>query len=272
MWIARLTNPEATGVPTSTYDPAFFARLFAVEDRHFWFRVRNLVIERLVRQVIARLPDGYRVLEVGCGTGNVLRMLDAVCTRGTVVGMDQEEEGIKYARTRTSCALIQGDVRTAAFDQSFDIVGLFDVLEHIPEDAQVLRDLRAVLTENGALLLTVPAHPSLWSYFDVASHHQRRYTAVQLRDKLEGADYRVEYMTHYMMTIFPAMWLGRRLAALWSSLRGSEERAYDLAADELRVVPIVNDLLFRLMSWETEAVSRRWSMPFGSSLLALARK
>jgi SAM-dependent methyltransferase len=266
-----LTDPEAVGSSTTTYDPAFFARLFAVEDRHFWFRVRNLVIERMVRQVIAGLPDGYRVLEVGCGTGNVLRMLEAVCTRGTVVGMDQEEEGLKYARARTTCTLIQGDVRTTTFDRPFDIVGLFDVLEHIPEDAQVLRDLRTVLTDHGVLLLTVPAHPSLWSYFDVASHHQRRYTATELREKLETAGYRVEYMTHYMTTLFPAMWLGRRLAALRSGREVSEKRAYDMAANELHIVPIVNDVLIRLMSWETEGVRRHWSMPFGPSLLALAR-
>jgi SAM-dependent methyltransferase len=259
MWSARLTDPEAVESSTTTYDPAFFARLFAVEDRHFWFRVRNLVIERVVREVIARLPDGYRVLEVGCGTGNVLRMLETVCTRGTVVGMDQEEEGLKYARARTTCELIQGDVRTTTFDRPFDIVGLFDVLEHIPEDAQVLSDLRAVLMEHGVLLLTVPAHPSL-------------YTATELREKLETAGYQVEYMTHYMTTLFPAMWLGRRLAALRSGSEASDERAYDMAANELRVVPVVNDMLIRLMSWETEAVRRRWSMPVGPSLLALARK
>ena len=164
-------------------------------------------------QLTRPLPPGYRVLEVGCGTGNVLRMLERHCRRGTVVGMDLFAEGLHYARQRTACGLVQGDVRTPPFGAAFDLIGLFDVLEHLPDDRQILADLHRMLVPGGHLLVTVPAHRALWSYFDEAAHHCRRYAAPDLRRKLVAAGYRVDYLTQYMAALFPLVWLGRRLAA-----------------------------------------------------------
>jgi SAM-dependent methyltransferase len=146
-----LPETVASGAPDRTYDPAFFARLFAIEDRQFWFRTRNEVIATLGRQITANLPAGYAVLEVGCGTGNVLRVLEEICSRGTVIGLDQSDEGIEFSRRRTGCPLLVGDVRSLPFDTKFDLIGLFDVLEHIPDDAQALRDLNALLQPRAAL-------------------------------------------------------------------------------------------------------------------------
>ena len=78
-------------IAPSSYDP----HLFAIEDRHFWFRARNRIISTLVKQITAALSPGYRVLEVGCGTGNVLCVLQQVCTGGAVVGLDLFEDGLK---------------------------------------------------------------------------------------------------------------------------------------------------------------------------------
>jgi SAM-dependent methyltransferase len=124
-----------------SYDPAYFAPLFAIEDRHFWFRARNQVIATLVRQLTVGLAPGYRVLEVGCGTGNVLRVLEQVCPAGTVIGMDLFAEGLRYARRRTNCPLVQGDVQAAPYATSFALIGLFDVLKHLPDDRQILHHL-----------------------------------------------------------------------------------------------------------------------------------
>ena len=108
-----------TAPPPSTehasYDPLYFDRLFAIEDRHFWFRARNAVITAVIGRIVGALPDGYRVLEVGCGTGNVLHVLQRTCGRGRVFGMDLFAEGLRFARRRTTCPLIQGDVHTPPF-------------------------------------------------------------------------------------------------------------------------------------------------------------
>src|SRR2546426_974449 len=86
-----------------SYDPEFFFRLASIESKHFWFRTRNRVIATLAEQITKNWAYGYRVLEVGCGTGNVLRTLEQTCFRGVVVGMDLFAEGLAFARTRTSC-------------------------------------------------------------------------------------------------------------------------------------------------------------------------
>src|SRR5439155_22740642 len=81
-----------------SYDPEFFSQLARIESSHFWFRTRNRVIGALAEQITKNWASGYRVLEVGCGTGNVLRALEQACPRGMVVGMDLFAEGLAFAR------------------------------------------------------------------------------------------------------------------------------------------------------------------------------
>src|SRR6187200_959347 len=92
------------------YDPVHFPSLVAVEDRHFWFRARNDLIAIFAKQLVSELAPGYRVMEMGCGDGNVLRFLQQACGRENLIGMDLYAEGLHYARRRTECHLVQGDV------------------------------------------------------------------------------------------------------------------------------------------------------------------
>jgi len=259
--------------PHSSYDQCWFAPISQAEERHFWFRTRNRVIAKLVSQIVASMPPGFRVLEAGCGTGNVLRVLEQACSRGMVIGMDMFSKGLYYARQRTSCHLIQGDVNAPPFAKQFDLICLFDVLEHLPDDIQVLVNLRRMLSQDGVLLLTVPAHPSLWSYFDEASHHFRRYELAELKSKLVGAGYTVEYISDYMAIIFPIVWLGRKLRSL-NRRKGAPDidGAKDLASAELRIIPVVNSFLAFLLSIEVRLIARRRQLPVGTSLLAVARR
>lgn len=257
---------------SSGYDPHFFAPLFAIEDRHFWFRSRNDVIAALVEKMTAHLPPHYKVLEVGCGTGKVLQILETACDRGVVVGMDLFIEGLRFARRRTRVSLVQGDMHHPPFQEAFAVIGLFDVLEHLPDDRQVLRDLHQMLAPAGVLFLTVPAYPSLWSYFDEASHHHRRYEAKKLAEKLAEAGYQVEYMTPFMSVLFPMIWLGRRAARLLNRSEKTGTNADGMAMSELRIVPLLNGVLYRLLGIERAWLARRKTMPVGTSLLAIARK
>ncbi len=269
----RLAESRSSQTAQRSYDPAYFERLFAIEDRHFWFHTRNRVIATVVGQITAGLAPGYRVLEVGCGTGNVLRVLEQACPRGTVVGMDLFAEGLQYAHQRTNCPLVQGDMHTPPFGTQFDLIGLFDLLEHLPDDMQVLRGLHAMLAFGGVLLLTVPAHPALWSYFDEASHHCRRYELAELERKLIRTGYRIEYLTQYMASIYPLVWLGRRLTALIDRRPASGAgRTHDLASRELHITPLVNDLLAWVLAQEARLIASRRRLPIGTSLLVIARE
>ncbi|MDZ7267789.1 MAG: class I SAM-dependent methyltransferase [candidate division KSB1 bacterium] len=256
-----------------SYDPAHFEPLFAVEDRHFWFRARNRILATVMRQITAALAPGYRVLEVGCGTGYVLSMLSGICSQGSVIGMDLFAEGLRYARRRTACALVQGDLNASPLRQRFEVVGLFDVLEHLPDDVGVLRLLHEHLAPAGRLVLTVPACPSLWSYFDEASQHCRRYTLDELGHKLRQAGFQIDYATYFMFSLFPILWLGRKLSGTSrNGGGGSATGTAELAHRELRVMPVINEVLHFLLAQEAHLIARRVQLPMGTSILALAKR
>ena len=198
-------------ISSGGYDPSFFKQLAQVEDRHFWFRARNRLILGITRKLTARLEPGYRVLEVGCGTGNVLRVLRQACPEGKVVGLELWLDGLRFAQQRSRGPLVQGDVRNSPFGKPFALIGMFDVLEHIPEELETLVALREALAPGGRLMLTVPAHQYLWSYFDEAAQHCRRYSSREIRARLIEAGFEVEFLSQFMTCIFPIVWLFRKI-------------------------------------------------------------
>ena len=260
--------------------PALLELEDRAEDRHFWFRGRLRVIGALSAQLVAGLRPGYHVMELGAGNGSVLRVLQDVCAGGHVAGMDISVEGLRRARRRASCHLVCGDLRQSPFARRFDLIGLFDVLEHLPDDAGVLTAIHSMLEPSGALLLTVPAGRSLWSYADEAAGHYRRYERADLVALLEAAGFRVEYATRFMAPVHPLMWLGRRAAALRARFVGGRRRGSGaspddnlrLAAAELRIVPVLNGLLTAALFAEAKWIARRRTLPIGTSLIAIARK
>jgi SAM-dependent methyltransferase len=250
------------------YDPSFFEQLAKVEDRHFWFRARNRLIFGITRRLTSGLAPGYRVLEVGCGTGNVLRVLRQACPDGNVVGLELWLDGLRFAQERSDGPLVQGDVRHSPFGKPFELIGMFDVLEHIPEEVETLVALREALAPGGRLMLTVPAHQYLWSYFDEAAQHCRRYSTSQIRDRLTQAGFQVEFLSEFMVCIFPIVWLFRKVG----NRRQGTEEARTLAMKEFRVLPVINGLLTAVLKLETLWLNRGWRLPIGTSLIVVARK
>jgi SAM-dependent methyltransferase len=259
------TLPSPAEAPT-------FAALFAAEEKHFWFRGRNQVIGKVFEQLTRKLRPGYRVLEVGCGNGNVLRKLEEVCRRGEVTGLELHEEGLRHARQRTRCRLMHGDLHQLDFPAALDLLGMFDVLEHLPDDHRALTCLRRAMAPNGRIVLTVPAHLALWSHVDECAGHYRRYSPARLRGVLEASGFQVEYLTQFMLPLAPLMWAARRLAALLNrfSLKPKKD-ARALALEELKIVPVLNPFLTWLLEREVSWIARRKALPLGSSLLAIAR-
>lgn len=262
-------------LPDDSYDPAYFEPLFEAEEKHFWFRSRNKVIGSLTGGLLRGLGRPVRILEIGCGTGNVLREWGRLePSPDLVCGMDLFAEGLRIARQRVSCSLLQGDVKAPPFRDSFHLIGLFDVLEHIPDDQGVLDALGEMLVANGVVLITVPAFPSLWSYFDVASHHARRYLLADLQAKVVAAGFKVEFISYYMMSIFPMVWLQRKLAGLGQTTRAADrpDKIRDMALEELKIIPGINGILNFILLQEAKWISGYRKLPFGTSLVLAARK
>ena len=255
------------------YNPQHYSQLDVAQDHHFWFRARRRVLEVIMLQLTAGLQPGYRVLEAGCGNGSMLGALQRACPTGQVVGMDLHFEGLRRARSRSTCPLVQGSLNHSPFGEGFKLVGMFDVLEHISDERSVLQSVYDMLLPEGVFFVMVPAHLSLWSYFDVESGHCRRYSVSSLRGSLTAAGFEVEYLTQFFSILYPLMWLTRRFRAHRPPpIDGGEAGASAVISRELHVSPWYNGLLAWLLCGEARAVARRWTLPLGTSLLALARK
>jgi hypothetical protein len=141
---------------------------------------------------------------------------------------------------------------------------MFDVLEHIPDDVGALVALRAQLDPGGVLLLTVPAWQALWSSFDEASGHVRRYSPDHLSGMLARCGYAVEYLTLFMLPLFPLLWAAR----VWRRSKHGAERM----SEELQPPRILNDGLGRILRLERAWLhAGRRTLPVGTSILAVAR-
>lgn len=256
-------------MPSGNYDPAYFSKLFAIEDRHFWFRARNHVIGALLHRWQGEFGGGYSFLEIGCGTGNVLHSLELVCGSEKVTGMDLFFEGLVFTQKRVNCSLIQGDMMNPPFEQAFNGVGLFDVLEHLEDDLSAFRSAAAMIKPDGLLFLTVPAYPSLWSYFDEAARHIRRYTRQELTSRLQEAELDILYLGYTMMGIFPLVWLQRRVR---NRITRKELIVQEQTEEELRIIPVINELVAGELILESWWIRAGLALPFGTSLAAVARK
>jgi SAM-dependent methyltransferase len=255
------------------YDPDHFAALFAVEDRHFWFEARNLALKAVIEQIALGLPPGYRVLEIGCGTGNTLRVLKEACSSAALIaGVDLFVEGLVYARRRTKLPLVCARIENAPFAVPFEVVGMFDVLEHIEDDAAALCVVRALTAPGGHLLLTVPAHKALWSRFDEESHHCRRYEPDELRERLTDAGFSIDYLTPFMAPLYPIA----RVSRWWGDLANNVRRRLGMKStsavmNDLAVRPLLNDIMAFVLRPEARRLRRRQQLHMGTSLLAVAR-
>lgn len=205
------------------------------------------------------------MLEIGCGTGNTLRALRDGAPNAFVAGMDLFVEGLGIAQKRAPVALVCADVRRPPFREKFSLIGMFDVLEHLQEDLAALRDVRSLVRDDGAFLVTVPARQALWSYFDESSHHCRRYEEAELCEKLAAAGFRVEFVSFFMRASLPLLYAARKMARL----RRGDQRS--LTSQELQIVPGLNPLLTRVLIREARSVAAGHKLSNGSSLVAVAR-
>jgi SAM-dependent methyltransferase len=244
------------------FQPEIFEKLAALEARNFWFQARNrLIIWTLKRQC----PELSHYLEIGCGTGFVLAGVSAAFPGLNVTGSEIFSTGLGFASRRVSGAeLLQMDARKIPYENHFDLIGAYDVLEHIAEDHDVLVQMHRALRPRGCVLLTVPQHPWLWSRQDEYACHVRRYRIGELREKVEQAGFKVELETAFVSLLLPAM-LASRIASRNSA------KDFDPMA-ELHLPGILNFIFERVMDLERLLIRSGLRFPAGGSLLLLARK
>ena len=237
-------------------DESLYHEFFRVEERHWWFVGRQRIVLELLASC-APERKARTLLDVGCGTGAFLK---AASERYQVWGTDVSPLAIEYARKRSLSNLHCGTLDDSPFgDRHFDWLTLLDVIEHVDDDVGLLRQAKQQMAPGGRMIVTVPAHPWLWSRHDDLNHHKRRYTREQLATSLRRAGLRVEKLSAMNSFLFPLA-LVERLVMRWAGGRD----------DPLRVPPQrINQLLAAVFGSERYLL-RMMSLPIGLSLVALA--
>ncbi|HEX5184929.1 MAG TPA: class I SAM-dependent methyltransferase [Allosphingosinicella sp.] len=233
-----------------------YDRMAELDATHWWYRARRTVLSRLIARNIA-LPAEARILEVGCGTGHNLQMLREF-------GRVDATEIDGFARVIASKRLGHA-VRDSALpelkgvpERTYDLVAILDVLEHVEEDRDSLASMKRRLRPGGHILVTVPAHPWMWSAHDEVNHHKRRYTKKSFRAAVEDSGLRLDLITYFNSLLFPVA-AAARLAGRATGNKDSD--------DSLPPAPL-NRMLETIFRTEAYAIGR---LPFppGVSLAAI---
>ncbi|MBA3909495.1 MAG: SAM-dependent methyltransferase [Rhodobacter sp.] len=238
----------------SVYD-----RMNELEATHWWFVARRSIIASLVERHLPKGPAS-RILEAGCGSGGNLQMLGEF---GQVDAFEYDSGARAHAKDKSGL-----DIRFGALpdqlpfdDRRYDLIGLFDVLEHVEADTASLSALADRLDASGKILVTVPAFPFLWSKHDLRHHHFRRYTRASLTEAARQAGLKVSYCSYFNSFLFPLAVTARAL----KRLTGRE------TPDDRLPPAWLNAILTRILRAERR-VLRGIRFPIGLSLAAVLEK
>ena len=178
-----------------------YDRMAELDQLHWWYRARRKVLAALIKRVAGPAP-GSGILEVGCGTGHNFPMLEQF---GTVEAIEVDPAAREMAEHRLGRAVGSAPLPAldGVADASFDMIGSFDVIEHIADDAAALAGIARCLKPGGKFVMTVPAHQWMWSAHDVVNHHQRRYSKGGLEALFRASPLTLEKMGYLNSLLLP---------------------------------------------------------------------
>jgi len=231
-----------------------------LERFHWWFIGRRKLFKVLFS--FLALQNDLRVIDIGCGVGSNLRLLQSM--RSKLVGMDLEMYSLLHTKKSLSAVpLVNGDLmRLPIKADAIDFILASDVLEHLDEDTIGIREIYRTLKRDGEVLFTVPAFRSLWGVQDVVGMHKRRYSKKELVTKIEAEGFKIVRSSYFNFFLFFPILIGRRIIYLLG-LRIESENEINF--------PLINFFLKTVFSIEPHYL-KFFSFPFGVSIYCIAKK
>lgn len=228
-----------------------------LEEEHWWFVARRNILKGVLSTL--QLPQLCEILEVGCGTGGNISFLRKF---GNVICVESDESAAELARERALAPILPGRLpnEMPAFDRQFDLIVLFDVIEHIDEDDESLRVLSRLLKPGGRIVLTVPAFSFLWSQHDEENHHKRRYHRNNLSALATLNGLSLDYISYFNFWLFPLVASIRMIRKVIPYRESWQDMKLPAA--------VPNRILKSIFNSERHFVGKRY-LPFGMSLVAV---
>ena len=255
----RVTNNTLAAELPKEMQAHHYPILYRVEESHWWYVGRRRIIDCLVKKICAPL-NNPRILDVGCGTGANLKMLER---HGSAEGVDISQQAVDFCRERGLISVKLGAAEELPYENdAFDLVTALDVIEHLDDDVAGLREMRRVLRPDGRVLLFVPAFMFLWGVQDDVSNHRRRYTLPSLLKAVEAAGFSVEWSSYANVSFFlPVLFV--RTAMRWLGLRAETEYGINISP--------LNGPFSHLFAAE-RFILKGGKIPFGVSAVCIARR
>ena len=250
------TGPKEFGDDT-------YARMSATEESSFYCHSRLRLLQWAFRRFF---PDATNFYDFGAGTGYVLQGMRSIKPDLKLYGSDLSVASLAWVDS-----LLDGDVRLfhtdadhIPYSEHFDVIGAFDVLEHIEDEQTVLRAFYKAIKPGGGVLLTVPQHMSLWSRLDDETGHQRRYRGDELAVKVKAAGFSVVLDTCFMGTLFLPQYISRRWLVSPTGSKGFEA--------EHNLPGPLNEILKGVLGLELMLIKAGIRVPFGGMRIVAAHK
>ena len=240
-----------------------YQNLERVEQTHWYYAGKRELVRGWIQRTQPPRPDDV-LLDCGAGTGLFAKEMESQCR---VLVLDNHEEALRILRGRfrpEQILSLSGD-QVPLPDGSLDYVTALDVLEHVPDDTAVVRGFHRLLKPGGLAVITVPAGMALWSDWDEALHHYRRYSRPQLRALFPPADWELVHVNYANVVAYPAVWLVRKWRR-WTTRSGAPAGP---RTEDREPAPWLNRLLQRVFVGTGRI---RLPLPFGVSLLLVARR
>lgn len=222
------------------------------QETNWWFKARKNIVSNTINKYITKKDN--KILEIGCGYGIMTTMLN---NQGEVDGIEPYADCYNYLRKNVKGNFIKKSILDYNTTKKYDIVALFDVLEHIEDDSKTVQKIRNLLNKNGKVILTVPAYMFLWSHHDDTNKHYRRYTNKTLTELFEKNGFKIKKISYFNTLLFP-------LAVIQKITQTKKSKTFSPNK-------LLNCTFYKIFNIESRIVPNI-NFPFGVSLILIAEK